>query len=111
MATPTEENFNDYKRAERKALEILGEMRATSPRKVDIELSLLVSIFELHKGVVAPAAIAAIVQNHMKELVPFYAAKTVAAAQGSTPLPVSTPSTPSRAGTGVPGVRMDSGEK
>lgn len=75
MATPTDENFNDYKRAERKALEILAEMKATSPKKVDIELALLVAVFELHKGTVPADKIAAIVQGHLKQLVPYYVGK------------------------------------
>ncbi len=75
MATPNEENFNDYKRAERKALELLAEMKATSPKKVDIELALLVAIFELHKSTVPADKIAAIVQGHLKQLVPYYAGK------------------------------------
>tara|TARA_B110000037_G_C17065644_1_gene483686 strand:+ start:1249 stop:1491 length:243 start_codon:yes stop_codon:yes gene_type:complete len=72
MATPSEQNFNDYKNAERKALEILAEMRSVSPKKVDIELSLLVAIFELHKGELPPENIAKIVQGHLNTLVPFY---------------------------------------
>ena len=75
MATPTEENFSDYKKAEKKALEILAAMKAASPKKVDIELALLVAIFELHKGATPAAAVAAIVQGHLKQLIPFYAAK------------------------------------
>ena len=75
MATPTEENFSDYKRAEKKALEILAAMKATSPKKVDIELALLVAIFELHRGALPAETIGAIVQGHLKQLLPFYAAK------------------------------------
>ena len=75
MATPTEENFNDYKKAEKKALEILAAMKAASPKKVDIELALLVAIFELHKGAVPAETIGAIVQGHLKQIMPFYAAK------------------------------------
>lgn len=75
MATPTEENFNDYKRAERKALELLTAMKAVSPKAVDIELALLVAIFELHKGKVPAASVAMIVQGHLKQIVPHYAAK------------------------------------
>lgn len=75
MATPTEENFRDYKIAEKKALEILAAMKSTSPRKTDIELALLVSIFELHKGALPAETIAAIVQGHLKQLLPYYAAK------------------------------------
>ena len=75
MATPAEENFQDYKRAEKKALELLAAMKAASPRKVDIELALLVAIFELHKGTTAAATVGAIIQGHLKQLVPHYAAK------------------------------------
>ncbi len=75
MATPTEQNFQDYKRAEKKALEIVAEMKAASPKKVDIELALLVAIFELHKGSLPPDTIGAIVQGHLKQLLPYYAAK------------------------------------
>ncbi len=76
MATPADENFNDYKKAEKKALEILAAMKAVSPKKVDIELALLVAIFELHKGTLPADTIAAIVQGHLKALIPFYAGKT-----------------------------------
>lgn len=75
MATPTEENFNDYKKAERKALEIVAAMKATSARKVDIELALIVAVFELHKGSVPAETIGAIVQGHLKQLLPYYAGK------------------------------------
>lgn len=75
MATPDQENFNDYKRAEKKALELLAAMKATSPRKVDIELALLVAIFELHKGTLPAETIGAIVQGHLKQVIPFYGAK------------------------------------
>ena len=75
MATPTEENFKDYKQAEKKALELLAEMKAVSARKVDIELALLVAIFELHKGTLPAATITAIVQGHLKQLSPHYAEK------------------------------------
>ena len=78
MATPTDENFNDYKRAEKKALEILAAMKAVSPKSADIELALLVSIFELHKGTLPAETIAAIVQGHLKQLLPYYASKTAA---------------------------------
>jgi hypothetical protein len=76
MAKPTEENFHDYKRAEKKALEILAEMKAVTPRKVDIELALLVAVFELHRDTVPPETIGAIVQGHLKTLLPYYAAKS-----------------------------------
>jgi hypothetical protein len=72
MATPTEQNFHDYKKAEKKALEILAAMKAATPKKVDIEVALLVAIFELHKGTVPPETVAAIVQGHLKALLPYY---------------------------------------
>jgi hypothetical protein len=78
MATPTEQNFHDYKKAEKKALELLTAMKATSPKKVDIELALLVAIFELHKGQVPADTVAAIVQGHLKQLIPHYAVKAPA---------------------------------
>lgn len=70
--TSDEQNFQDYKRAELRALEILEEMKQVSPKKVDIELALLVAIFELHKGSTAPDVVAKIVQTHLETLVPFY---------------------------------------
>lgn len=73
MATPQEENFNDYKKAEAKALEILAQMRGTSAKKVDIELSLLVAIFELHKNDLPPETISNIIKGHLNTLEPFYA--------------------------------------
>jgi len=78
MATPTEQNFQDYKRAEKKALEIVAEMKTAAAKKVDIELALLVAIFELHKGTLPAETIAAIVQGHLKQLLPHYAAKPLA---------------------------------
>jgi valyl-tRNA synthetase len=56
-------------------LELLAAMKAATPKKVDIELALLVAIFELHKGSVPADKIAAIVQGHLKQLVPFYGEK------------------------------------
>jgi hypothetical protein len=75
MATPTEQNFRDYKKAEKKALEILAEMKSATPKKVDIELALLVAIFELHKADLPADTIGAIVQGHLKTLLPHYARK------------------------------------
>ncbi len=75
MATPTDENFNDYKKAERKALELVQAMKAVSAKKTDIELALLVAIFELHKATLPATTIASIVQGHIKQLLPHYAAK------------------------------------
>jgi hypothetical protein len=70
--TPQEQNFEDYKKAEAKALQLLEEMESVSPKKVDIELALLTAIFELHKGKVPATTIARIVQGHLETLVPFY---------------------------------------
>ncbi len=78
MSSPTEQNFQDYKRAEKKALELLAEMKAVTPKKVDIELALLVAIFELHKGTVPAATVASIIHGHLKQVVPFYAGKETA---------------------------------
>ena len=75
MATPTEQNFQDYKRAEKKALELMAAMKATTPKKVDIELALLVAVFELHKGTAPAETVASIIQGHLKQLVPFYSSK------------------------------------
>jgi hypothetical protein len=75
MAKPTDENFNDYKRAEKKALELLAAMKGASAKKVDIELALLVAIFELHKDTLPASTITAIIQGHLKQLSPHYATK------------------------------------
>jgi hypothetical protein len=77
MATPTDQNFQDYKRAEKKALELLAAMKSVTPKKVDIELALLVAVFELHKGSLPAETIASIIQGHVKQLIPHYAAKPV----------------------------------
>lgn len=76
MQSARDENFRDYKKAEKKALELLAEMRTVSPKKVDIELALLVAVFELHKGVTPGGTVASIIQGHLKQLVPFYASKS-----------------------------------
>jgi hypothetical protein len=80
MAQPTDQNFQDYKRAEKQALEIVATMKKTSARKTDIELALLVAVFELHHGVVPAETVGAIIQGHLRELVPFFAAKKKPAA-------------------------------
>jgi response regulator RpfG family c-di-GMP phosphodiesterase len=82
MATPSDQNFQDYKRAEKKALELLAAMKTVSPKKTDIELALLVAIFELHKGLLPAETVGAIVQGHLKTLLPFYAAKPPPATGG-----------------------------
>ena len=76
MATPTEQNFLDYKRAEKKAIEIMAEMKGVSAKSVDIELALIVAVFELHKGSLPGETIASIIQGHLKQLLPHYATRT-----------------------------------
>lgn len=75
MSTPSDQQFQDYKRAEKKALEILAAMKSVTPKKVDIELALIVAIFELHKGSLPGQNIVSIIQGHMQQLLPFYASK------------------------------------
>ena len=70
-----DKNFLNYKLAEKKALEIVAAMKTASTNKVDIELALLVAVFELHKETVPSATIASVIQGHLKQLVPHYAAK------------------------------------
>jgi response regulator RpfG family c-di-GMP phosphodiesterase len=74
-----DKHFLNYKLAEKKALEIVATMKAANPNKVDIELALLVAVFELHKDTVPSATIAAVIQGHLKQLVPHYATKAPAA--------------------------------
>ncbi len=87
MPAATEQNFQDYKRAEAKALEIMREMKATTPRTVDIELALLVAVFELHKAKLPGATISKIVQGHLAVLAEHYA-------QPVTPPAAPAPTTP-----------------
>ena len=76
MSAPAPDpNFLNYKRAEKQALEIVATMKSASANKVDIELALLVAVFELHKDTVPAATIAAVIQGHLKQLVPHYAPK------------------------------------
>ncbi|MFL2833320.1 MAG: hypothetical protein ACJ0BK_06890 [Coraliomargaritaceae bacterium] len=72
MPTPNQENFKYYKKAETKALEILAEMKAATPKKMDIELALLVAIFELHKGEIPAEAVNKIVLGHLETIEPYY---------------------------------------
>jgi hypothetical protein len=73
MTTPNQENFKYYKKAESKALEILAKMKATTPKKMDIELALLVAIFELHKGEMPAETVSKIVLGHLETVEPYYA--------------------------------------
>jgi hypothetical protein len=86
MPAATNQNFQDYKRAEAKALEIMREMKQTTPRTVDIELALLVAVFELHKTKLPGSAVAKIVQGHLAVLTEHYA-QPVAPAQPVPPAP------------------------
>jgi hypothetical protein len=74
--TTPDKHFLNYKQAEKKALEIVAAMKGAGTNKVDIELALLVAVFELHKDTVPAATIAAVIQGHLKQLVPHYAPKT-----------------------------------
>jgi hypothetical protein len=76
MATPTEQNFQDYKRAEKKALEIVAAMKAVSAKTVDIELALIVAVFELHKGSLPAETVGGVIQGHIKQLLPHYAPRS-----------------------------------
>jgi hypothetical protein len=79
MSAPApDQSFLHYKQAEKKALEIVAAMKLASANKVDIELALLVAIFELHKETVPAATIASVIQGHLKQLVPHYASKAPA---------------------------------
>jgi hypothetical protein len=72
MPTPNQENFKYYKKAETKALEILVEMKKATPKKMDIELALLVAIFELHKGEMPAESVSKIVLGHLETVEPYY---------------------------------------
>ena len=72
MPSPNQENFKYYKKAETKALEILVEMKSATPKKMDIELALLVAIFELHKGEMPAEAVSKIVLGHLETVEPYY---------------------------------------
>jgi hypothetical protein len=48
-------------------------MKGTSARTVDIELALLVAVFELHKATLPGSAVAKIVQGHLEVLSAHYA--------------------------------------
>lgn len=71
-----EENFNRYKVAETKALELLEQMKQTGANPVDIELALLVAVFELHKGSLPTGTITRVVQGHLDTLASYYTGKT-----------------------------------
>lgn len=79
MADTPDPKFQSYKQAERKALDILTQMKSAGTNKVDMELAFLVAVFELHKGTAPAATVAAIVQGHLKQIVPYYAAKEASA--------------------------------
>lgn len=72
MTIPSKQAFEQYKSAEKRALEILREMQATGASSVDIELALLVAIFELHKKTTPSQTIGNIVREHLKTLEPYY---------------------------------------
>ena len=78
MSTSTDPRFEDYKATEKKALELLAAMKAVTPKKADIELALLVAIFELHKGDLPASAVQKIINGHLTPIVAHYAAKAPA---------------------------------
>lgn len=78
MSTPTDAQFADYKATEKKALELLAAMKAVTPKKADIELALLVAIFELHKGSVPAVTVQKIINGHLGVIVPHYTASAAA---------------------------------
>lgn len=80
MPAANEQNFHDYKRAEAKALEIMRAMKTSTPRTVDIELALLVAIFELHKPSLPGPTVAKIIQGHLDVLSQHYARPAAPAA-------------------------------
>ena len=51
-------------------------MKSVNVKKTDIELALLVAVFELHRGALPPETIGAIVQGHLKQIIPYYGTKT-----------------------------------
>ena len=53
----------------------LAEMKAASAKANDIELALLVAIFELHKNSLQPDHVGGIIQDHLKQIIPFYQSK------------------------------------
>jgi hypothetical protein len=48
------------------------EMKAATPKKMDIELALLVAIFELHKGELSAESVSKIVLGHLETVEPYY---------------------------------------
>ena len=74
MTNPLEANFNDYKKAESQALKILREMKTASVKPLDIELALLVAIFELHRDRLPAEEVGGIIRKHLETLEPFYEA-------------------------------------
>ena len=74
MTNPLDANFNDYKKAESQAMEILQKMKTASVKPLDIELALLVAIFELHRDRLPTDEIGGIIRKHLETLEPFYAA-------------------------------------
>jgi hypothetical protein len=68
----SEEDFQRYKVAEAKALEWLAQMKATDANPVDVELALLVAVYELHKGSLPAGTITRVIQGHLPTLESYY---------------------------------------
>lgn len=73
MADSKQAAFENYKRVEAKALELLREMVQVTDNAVDIELALIVAVFELHKDSMSGETIASIITEHLKALKVHYA--------------------------------------
>lgn len=72
MSSSTDRNFEHYKATEKKALELLAALKSVTPKKADIELALLVAIFELHKDTLPATAVQKIITGHLGVIVPHY---------------------------------------
>lgn len=68
----SEEDFKRYKEAEAKALEWLSQMKATNANPVDMELALLVAVYELHKGSLPAGTVTRVIQGHLATLESYY---------------------------------------
>lgn len=72
MTVSRPEKFESYKRVEQKALEIVTQLRQLTSDDEDIELALLVAIFEMHKKEKPPVMIAQSIANELGILVSHY---------------------------------------
>lgn len=68
MAESARDKFEDYKRVEKRALDILAQLKEVTNNVVDVELALLVAVFELHKSILSSDAIAGVIESHLVTL-------------------------------------------